>query len=135
MIFELKKVHFKLCPGNPLSHHVHIIRKKTRPTVYFTAPVGKSDTDCPNALIAISNPLVAKCILQDLGEDIYELDEVPLFIPRHISEVMSIPLSTIITTYCDISTKQQIWNIHHYTGQSLSTQLFRQHMVTPVDFE
>jgi hypothetical protein len=138
MTLVLQKVNFKLCPGNPLIHHVHIIRKKTRPTVYLTLPIGNSGVINPtltNSLIAISNPLIANYLLKKFGEDIYELDEVPLFIPRHISEIMGMPLATILSTYCELDTKKQVWNIHHYTGPSLPTQIYKQHMVTPVDFQ
>jgi hypothetical protein len=76
-------------------------------------------------MIVISNDILTKNIMQQLGDD-YEYDEVPLFIPRHIAEMMRMPLVTILNNFCDIKTKEETWQVHFYLPKGCSTQQYRQ---------
>ena len=57
-----------------------------------------------------------------------EMEEVPLFIPRQITEVLALPIVTILNTYCRLSTKEQEWDIHMYTPNGMPVQVFREQM-------
>jgi len=124
----------KTCPGNILSHHVHIIKTIKRPTEYLTAPLKRNEQNNINVLVVFSNGLVAKHVKEALG-DSYEMDDIPLFIPRSIADVMRIPLVTVLDTHCDIETKEQVWKLHYYQPQNPSTSVFRQHMYNPTTFD
>jgi hypothetical protein len=128
-MIKLKNVQTRLCPGNVLTHHVQLVKTKKIPTQYFSLPLIKSDGESLKeyAMIVVSNETLTKTIMEQLGED-YEYDNVPLFIPRNIADIMRMPLVTILNNFCDISTKEEVWQVHFYLPKGFSTQQYRQYL-------
>lgn len=123
---QITNLKTKLCPGNPYTHHVQMIRTRQIPRNYLTFPCPQNGT-FENSMLVFSNDLIARHVLSQLGDE-YEIEETALYIPRYISETMRLPLVTVLNTYCETDTKEQVWSAHFYTPQTPATQIFRQQM-------
>lgn len=137
MALKLTNVRTRLCPGNPLHHHVQLIRTKTKPVSFYTSPISyKEEVD--NVLIAFSNDTIAKYTLQTLAETVPSqqtaliIDDIPMFIPMCIANTLRMQLVTVLNTYSDLETRMQVWHVHFYQPKALPTQMFRQLMSTPI---
>lgn len=132
----------KLCvrtfPHHPVHAPVHLFRKKRQPVKnaideyhefvdrpYLTLPLNKGSTDAvvQNVLVASTNPIASKYIMQ-CNDDI-EIEQHSISVAKHLAELMQLHLVTCITMSCDARDCSEVWDASYYVPPAMSVQTIR----------
>lgn len=75
-----------------------------------------------NMVVVSANPTITKGIVagaECISEDCW------LTVPKHIAGVMRIDMVILLNTYCDMKTRDQIWDLQYYTPPVVPVVEFR----------
>lgn len=76
-----------------------------------------------NVLVTSANPNITKNIAEELG---CLVEDTWLTVPKHISGVMRIDMVLLMNCYCDMRSRECIWELQYYTPNAMPASVFRQ---------
>lgn len=117
--------------GHPTYSCVDMFYRVTPPTTttpqqkhVFTKSFARDFTAVSsNMLITSANPLITKEICKQYKCK-HEVEWIT--VPKHLSEVLMMDMVVLMNTYCDVSSKQQIWDLYYYVPSAIPLDSFRQ---------
>ncbi len=115
----LSRICIRACPGHPVFMKVSMFSRDNK---YLMMPYKVSDTDIKNVLVTSCNPLVSKYLQQEYN---CTVEEFPITIPKHVSEIIQADLVNIIGMSCDRITAEIEWECQYYVPPAMSIQSAR----------
>lgn len=90
----------------------------------FSTTIDKSNTK--NVILCTNNHVISKELADYYACDI---ESHWLSIPKHMCELLHMDLIILLNTYCDITSKNQHWEVHYFVNQHVPEIVFRSRLL------
>lgn len=119
-MISLNKVHIRPCPGHTHYMPVFFFSKNNS---YLTVPYNKQK----NVLITTNNENIVKELTTvDLNCHTHAF---PVLVPRALSEEMGIDMVIVSNTYCEIDTREVVYELYYVVPAKLPVTIARSRLL------
>lgn len=128
---EIRNCYHKPIPGHPVFMPVHMFIKPQaialqdmdnviQPKQYMTLPyINETLKQSDNVLVSCANPIISAYISKETNT---MLDSQPVTVAKHLGEVLQTDVVVLINMFCDIKTKNHMWDIFYYSAPGTTPQ-------------
>lgn len=129
---QFDKFNYKSYSGHPTHSYVDLfyapkVKSKQLLSVNFHVNHTK------NTIISSNNPMISREIRSKFN---CRQERQWITVAKHISDTIGMDMVVLLNTYCDVSTKNQCFDVYYYTPQGMPLPTFRTSLqYTPDDDE
>lgn len=127
MVLHIKKYLFRQLPGNKFTSPIHIYYRlnQKKQKEYVSANTYFNSNNAYGFLASTNESLYQYLLALEPSSEILA-EEQPVIVARTLSNVVRIPLVIITNYYCNISTKDDVFELVYFYQEDLSPNLFKQ---------
>ncbi len=114
------KFNYKRYTGHPTYSYVDVFYAPSTPKHILSVNFHKNHTK--NTIITSNNPLITREIKKNFK---CKQETQWITVAKHISDTVSMDMVVLLTTYCDISSRSQCFDVYYYTPPGMPISTFR----------
>lgn len=120
-MISLNKCYIKQCPGHRYYMPVSMFRKNDTHS-YLTVQYNSKN----NVLLTTNNDTLSWYISDQTKS---QIDEVQLYLSRAVSEEMNIDLVVLLNWYCELDSKENVFDIYYVSPPQKPITIFRSRLM------